>query len=43
MIRVAVARTPRQATPLSGTYWGDAEDEAGMEMFVNVKMALGGT
>jgi transglutaminase-like putative cysteine protease len=39
LIRVAVARTPRQATPLSGTYWGDAEDEAGMEVSVNVKTA----
>jgi transglutaminase-like putative cysteine protease len=39
LIRVAVARTPRQATPLSGSYWGDAEDEAGMEVSVNVKTA----
>jgi transglutaminase-like putative cysteine protease len=39
LIRVAVARTPRQAIPLSGTYWGDAEDELGMEVSVNVKTA----
>jgi transglutaminase-like putative cysteine protease len=39
LIRVAVARTPHQAIPLSGTYWGDAEDELGMEVSVNVKTA----
>jgi transglutaminase-like putative cysteine protease len=39
LIRVAVARTPRQATPLSGTYWGDAGDEASMEVSVNVRTA----
>ena len=37
LIRVGVARTPGQATPLSGSYWGDAEDELGMEVTVNVK------
>jgi len=37
LIRVGVARTPRQATPLSGTYWGDPEDDLGMEVSVNVK------
>jgi transglutaminase-like putative cysteine protease len=37
LIRVGVARTPQQAIPLSGTYWGDAEDELGMEVSVNVK------
>ena len=37
LIRVGVARTPRQAIPLSGSYWGDAEDELGMEVEVNVK------
>ena len=37
LIRVGVARMPRQAIPLSGTYWGDAEDELGMEVSVNVK------
>src|SRR6478752_1859170 len=36
LIRVAVARTPRQATPLSGSYWGDSEDELGMDVTVNV-------
>src|SRR6201996_1931071 len=30
LIRVAVSRTPQQAIPLSGTYWGEAEDELGM-------------
>ena len=37
LIRVGVARTPEQAIPLSGSYWGDAEDELGMEVMVNVK------
>jgi transglutaminase-like putative cysteine protease len=37
LIRVGVARTPNQAVPLSGTYWGDPEDELGMEVSVNVK------
>jgi len=37
LIRVGVARTPEQAIPLSGSYWGDAEDELGMEISVNVK------
>jgi transglutaminase-like putative cysteine protease len=37
LIRVAVARTPEQAIPLSGSYFGDAEDELGMEVSVNVK------
>jgi transglutaminase-like putative cysteine protease len=37
LIRVAVARTPEQAIPLSGVYWGDRGDELGMEIEVNVK------
>jgi transglutaminase-like putative cysteine protease len=37
LIRVGVARTPEQAIPLSGSYWGDPEDELGMEVTVNVK------
>jgi transglutaminase-like putative cysteine protease len=37
LIRVGVARTPRQAIPLSGTYWGDPEDELGMDVSVQVK------
>jgi transglutaminase-like putative cysteine protease len=37
LIRVGVARTPQQAIPLSGSYWGDAEDELGLEVSVNVK------
>jgi hypothetical protein len=36
LIRVGVARTPNQAVPLSGTYWGESEDELGMEVSVNV-------
>jgi transglutaminase-like putative cysteine protease len=37
LIRVGVARTPQQAVPLSGTYWGEPDDEAGMEVAVNVR------
>jgi transglutaminase-like putative cysteine protease len=37
LIRVGVARTPAQAIPLSGSYWGDPTDEAEMEVTVNVK------
>src|SRR6202007_163012 len=37
LIRVAVARDPRQATPLTGVYWGDRSDELGMDVVVNVK------
>jgi transglutaminase-like putative cysteine protease len=37
LIRVAVARRPEQAIPLSGTYWGDRDDELAMEVEVNVK------
>jgi transglutaminase-like putative cysteine protease len=37
LIRVGVSRTPSQAIPLSGSYWGDADDELGMEVSVNVK------
>jgi transglutaminase-like putative cysteine protease len=37
LIRVGVARTPQQAIPLSGSYWGDADEELGMEVTVNVK------
>jgi transglutaminase-like putative cysteine protease len=36
LIRVAVARTPEQATPLSGTFDGDASDFVGMEVEVKV-------
>jgi transglutaminase-like putative cysteine protease len=39
LIRVAVARNPEQAIPLSGIYWGDPSDELGMEVQVNVKSA----
>jgi transglutaminase-like putative cysteine protease len=37
LIRVGVARTPQQAIPLTGSYWGEAEDELGMEVTVHVK------
>jgi transglutaminase-like putative cysteine protease len=37
LIRVGVARTPQQAIPLSGSYWGDADEDLGMEVAVNVK------
>jgi transglutaminase-like putative cysteine protease len=36
LIRVAVARSPRQAVPLSGTYDGNAADYEGMEVQVYV-------
>lgn len=36
LIRVAVARDPTQAIPLSGTYYGKASDELGMSVQVNV-------
>jgi transglutaminase-like putative cysteine protease len=38
LIRVAVARDPRQAVPLSGTYYGTPSDELGMTVNVNVTM-----
>ena len=37
LIRVAVARDARQAIPLHGSYWGDAEDEEGMVVTVTVR------
>ena len=37
LIRVAVARDPRQATPLHGTYVGLATDYLGMEVSVDVQ------
>jgi transglutaminase-like putative cysteine protease len=40
LIRVGVARTPEQAIPVLGKYWGDADDELGMEVSVNVKMEI---
>ena len=36
LIRVAVARDPRQAVPLSGSYYGNASDDLGMTVQVNV-------
>ncbi len=37
LIRVAVARDARQAIPLHGCYFGNAEDEEGMVVSVNVR------
>src|SRR5947209_15483762 len=36
LIRVAVARDPKQAAPLTGTYYGSRDDEMGMEVLVEV-------
>jgi transglutaminase-like putative cysteine protease len=36
LIRVAVARDPAQAVPLSGTYYGEVGDELGMSVEVQV-------
>jgi transglutaminase-like putative cysteine protease len=36
LIRVAVTRDPSQAVPLSGTYYGDPEDDLGMTVEVQV-------
>ncbi len=36
LIRVAVARDPAHAAPLTGTYFGSLEDEMGMEVSVDV-------
>jgi transglutaminase-like putative cysteine protease len=37
LIRVAVAREARQAIPLHGSYFGEAADDAGMEVSVMVR------
>jgi transglutaminase-like putative cysteine protease len=37
LIRVAVARVPTQAAPLTGTYYGNLDDELGMEVSVDVR------
>jgi transglutaminase-like putative cysteine protease len=39
LVRVAVARDPRQATPLHGTYLGSADAFVGMEVSINVVSA----
>jgi transglutaminase-like putative cysteine protease len=39
LIRVAVARDPRQAMPLTGTWYGKAEDNLGMSVEVIVRRA----
>ncbi len=38
LIRVAVTRDPRQATPLCGSYEGEAEDFLGMDVEVDVEV-----
>jgi transglutaminase-like putative cysteine protease len=40
LVRVAVVRDPRQAAPLTGAYLGAAEDFVGMEVAVDVDVAL---
>ena len=37
LIRVAVARDPRQAVPLAGTFFGAADDSIGMKVSVDVR------
>ena len=37
LVRVAIARDPRQATPLHGTYAGRASDYLGMDVEVDVR------
>jgi transglutaminase-like putative cysteine protease len=39
LIRVAVARDPRQAVPLSGSFFGSLDDEKGMTVTVVVRRA----
>ncbi|MEA2942331.1 MAG: hypothetical protein QOD09_2860, partial [Bradyrhizobium sp.] len=39
LIRTAVARDPRQAIPLHGTYLGAADAFAGMDVSINVVSA----
>jgi transglutaminase-like putative cysteine protease len=39
LVRVAVARDPRQATPLHGSYLGSADAFVGMEVSINVVSA----
>ncbi len=43
LIRVAVARDPRQAMPLTGTWYGKAEASLGMSVEVIVRRADAGT
>jgi transglutaminase-like putative cysteine protease len=40
LVRVATVRDPRQAAPLTGSYLGAAEDFLGMEVAVDVDVAL---
>jgi transglutaminase-like putative cysteine protease len=42
LIRVGVARDPKQAVPLSGTFTGAAADHLGMEVAVTVRRIDGG-
>ena len=43
LIRVAVARDPSQAVPLSGTYFGKASDDLGLTVQVNVTSEQAGS
>jgi transglutaminase-like putative cysteine protease len=40
LVRVAVVRDPRQAAPLTGSYLGAADDFLGLEVSVDVDVAL---
>jgi hypothetical protein len=42
LIRVAVARNPAQAAPLTGAYFGASGDELGMEVTVEVTQTKAG-
>ncbi|MBI1407432.1 MAG: transglutaminase family protein [Caulobacter sp.] len=42
LVRVAIARDPRQAVPLHGTWIGEAGDYLGMEVSVEVSTETGG-
>jgi transglutaminase-like putative cysteine protease len=42
LIRIAVARNPRQAVPLSGTWIGDSSDYLGMSVEVSVMSPAAG-
>jgi len=43
LIRIAIARDPSEALPLSGSFDGAAEDDLGMEVMVKVLMEEAGT
>jgi hypothetical protein len=41
LVRVAIARDPRQAVPLHGTWAGEASDFLGMDVTVDVRTEAG--